>query len=283
MRAGNNTRRVVRWLLVALVAGLAQQVAAAGPCPKLARAMENAADGITEANRPFALQWYARLRAATPEQHRGMVKALLEKRLLGILETFEALPAGANPLGTAEEVYRVMGDLTRPDYGQAVDGLDTTVRTLFSGAQNPEKGALLDLKIADEVNLASKQGAFQKTISGGGVSRDYDVFEPDPLSPLGGVCHENKNWLSPLDGPNDGRLLGLLEEFQRDIRVQNGSDFAFFRLNLRQVVAPQADMILAQLLQEFDSPIVVGALGPARAADLRGIFLDRWPDLVKFY
>jgi hypothetical protein len=263
----------------------------AEPCPGLAKAMSNAADGINETNRRFALEWYERFSSSSALQQRGMLKALTEKRLLGILETFEALPSGANPLGSAEEVYRVIGDLTRTDLTQAADGLDTTVRTLFSGAANPEKGVLLDLKVADEVGLASRVTpgtGFQRKVSvqtsGGLAERTYDVLEPDPLSPLGGICHENKNWLTPLDGPSDGRLLGLVDEFQRDIPIHDGSNFLFFRLNLRQTVAGQSDMIFSRLLQEFDNPSVIAALGSSeRAAQLKGIFQQLWPAAVRYY
>jgi hypothetical protein len=290
MTRKNSMRHLAQWLCTVLVVWAPVVAFAVGPCPKLALAMQNAADGITDANRAFALQWYGRLKASTPVQQRGMVKALLEKRLLGVLETFETLPTGANALGTPEEVYRVIGELTRADYQQAVEGVDTTVRTLFSGAANPEKGALLDLKVADDVGLASRATpgtGFQPTVgvqtSGGPVERTYDLLEPEPTSPLGGICHENKNWLSALDGPNDGRLLGLVEEFQRDIFIHDGSDFLFFRLNLRQTVAHQSDMILTRLLQEFDNPVIIEKLTAERAAALKQTFQQSWLALAKFY
>lgn len=279
------------FFLVVLVWMLDDECWGARRCPSLDRVAQNVAAGITDSNRPFAVDWLRR-RAEAPEiEARGMLKAVQEKELLGILETFRTLPPDANPLGSPENVYRVIGDFTNPnDYKQTVDGLDTTVRNLFSGAANPEKGVLLDLKVADDVGLASKAtpgAGFQRKVGiqteGGPVERTYDLLEPDPVSPLGGICHENKNWLTPLDGPNDGRLLGLVEEFQRDIPIHNGSNFGFLRLNFRQTVAGQSEMIFNRLLIEFDNPLVVSRLPLGRAAELRAAFQQRWSALVKFY
>lgn len=246
-------------------------------CPKLAKTLENISAGITDSNRVFVLDWQARFAVAPEVEARGMLKAAHEKELLGVLETFRTLPSNANPLRTPEEVYRVIGQLTHPtEYTELVDGLDSTVRTLFSGAANPEKGALLDLKIADEIlSNSGTVKAFQHEIEltlpdGTTITRRYDVSGVD------GLFHENKNWLVPLSGASDGRLVHFADEFRRDILIHGQNNFASYRINLRDTVAGQVDIIKAKLLEQFSDPRVVANVDPDVLDAARRAFVARW-------
>jgi len=287
-RSDRSLRRVA-WVAAVALSSASTSWAADTACA--ARWVERVVKGITPENRSLAQDWVRRFQGADDVQARGMLKSVEVKDLKALLATFKNLPPNANPLGSPEEVYRVIGDLTEATL-DGPRGLTGKLGELFSES-NSQIGALLDLKVADELAKSGRKvSAFEHSVSvlDTNLTRRYDVVEPNDFAPpqLGGVVHENKNWTQPLSGPDDGLLVGLADQFERDILVHADTNFQFYKINLRDIVLGQSDMIRDKLLAQFDSPLVKEKLGPQAIENLRAQFTALWNagsggGLVTFY
>lgn len=287
----SSIRRSILWVLVCCL--VIPRDAAGSDCgPALYRRVTAALKD--PAFKEQARDWVRRFQAADDVTHRGMLKAAVHKDVKALKEGFRDLPVGANPFASEDEVYRVIGELTDDSYVGA-PGLSETVGNLFADTSPNEKGALLTLRVADENRLASKvvpgNGAgLEQPVDFNNASRRYDMREPDPSAPagIGGIVHENKNWTTPLDGPDDFRLTRFADEYRRDILIHSTSNWNHYRINLRTTVQGQGDVIRDRLLREFDSELVRNALPPGAIDTLKRRFQALWDagdggGLLKYY
>lgn len=241
----------------------------------------------------LAADWVTKYQKANDLVAKGMTKAVLQKDVKTMIEGFRDLPPGVNPFANEDEVYEAIGKLTDDAY-EGVPGLNDIVGNLFANTASNEKGALFSLKIADEAGLSAKvlpgNGAgFEQTVAASGVERRYDMREPAAgAGPIGGIVHENKNWVTLLSGPNDSKLVDFADEFRRDILIHSQTNWAFYRINMRATVQGQSSMIRDRLLMEFQSESVQNTLGPVAADNLKRAFEDLWNigdggALLRFY
>jgi hypothetical protein len=194
-----------------------------------------------------------------------------------------------NPLGTDQGLFEAIAGMTDTVNGQLTmrDGLVDTIKDLANQGASEDvvslyKGAAFDLLVARERGygtIAALQHRVDLPPPYDSMWRKIDVVEkcPGNCGGLPGILHEDKNWETPLVGSFDGRLTTLADQFKRDIVIHQGTDFDFYRLNLRTTVQHQKDMIRDRLVVEFSDPDVVRMVGGSQNADrLRTAFLEKW-------
>jgi hypothetical protein len=243
--------------------------------------------------RPEAIRWMELFQKETDDVvSRGMLKSVQAKPLQEFLVTFKNLGVddlpfpGATVEERVREAYRSIGNLTGPDF-VPVTGLDGKIGSIVSDSRSNQMGALLDVKVADDIGLVGKRPlpdgtGFERTKvltnSNGDViaQRQYDIVDPAPGSPFGGVCHESKNW--PGGWTDQKSIDDFMDEFRRDILLHAETDFAYYRLNLREATRPNLATLKGLLDQQFASGRVTENLDPDTILRVKNALTSRWHD-----
>ncbi len=281
------------WLLGAPTA-MAQNPGCLGDFPSLFRNLS--AGQSAKVTKAYA-QYGAKAKngmLAVVSQPSGLVPDLGPADLDTILEIFgRNVEFDFNPLGTDQRLFEAIADLTEvlPDGSLRMrDGLASTIKDLANKGAGDDavlfyQGAAHDLFVAEEIGPARIVSLQKEIPVPGGGRRFADLVEecPGDCSGLPGILHENKNWMTPLGGPQDVRLTGLAGQFKRDILIHNQTDFNFYRLNLRETVRADEALIEQTLLAQFLDPEVVNALGAARAEALAALFEGQASSIIRFW
>lgn len=139
-------------------------------------------------------------------------------------------------------------------------------------------GAELDAFVADQI---SRRGgtvlAFQEQLNiPGSTFRLYDVTEACPSCTFKRLFHEDKNWTTLLTGAGDGRLVGLANEFDRDIIAHASSGFDSLHFDFNGIVGGQSGLIRDTLLLEFDNPTVTALVDADTLGRAKTAFQTAW-------
>ena len=288
---GALVKRLFEILCVAFALLLVSSEGHSQECPDLYTKIISAL-GAEPGLREFAEDWVLRFWAADDTVVRGMTKSVLQKDVKTLIEGFRDLPPGANPFTSEQDVYRAIGELTDDSYIGA-PGLKSIVGNLFANEPRNELGALLALRVAADQGLAARLAVgsgsgFEQVIAASGVERRMDLRLHDPAAPsaLGGTSWEIKNWYLGLPQSNS-TLEAFMDEFRRDVLIHASTNFEWYRLSFREATRPHLPFLRAELVRQFDDPVVAAALGD-ELDNVRTAFEAIWDlgdqgDLLQFY
>lgn len=232
---------------------------------------------------------------------RGRLQSLISKDMRALTASLDFLKRDLNrlpfPGATADdrinEMYRIIGELTGPDF-EPIAGLNGKLGRLFADPGN-QLGVVLDLRVADDIGLAAQRGLpdagfeITRTNSGSLLPDDVVSRQMDVVDPGSGIFHENKNW--PNGWPTEqGAIDRFLEEFRRDIIVHgaNGRNFDAYRLNFRDATRAHLDQLKELLDAQFADPFVASRISQEEIDNLKRVFDNLWRsgdagNLLRFY
>jgi hypothetical protein len=177
------------------------------------------------------------------------------------LAMFRSQPKRMPAFADDEEIFETIGSLTTLAGGNDFDGITSLIGNLASEEQNAS-GALFSLFIAREAadngtNYARLKGLeLLEDVPGTTRRRQFDVV----TSGLPPTKLENKNWGSGI--PTSGFPFNdFMDEFVRDILIDGLNDFRNIQYNILLPPGANIDVLLPDLLRQFEDPTVRAVLG----------------------